>query len=133
MSVLKSTYPSAPDDTLVFENDRVRVCSTMLEPEGMYDVHQHHHDYVILCPGRRQAVTQRPGNPDRETSLAPEPGFMWFQAVDTAKPLISHRVRKVSDTAVTHYIIERSPSEKRLPAETNSRGPFVNGTCEGRK
>lgn len=55
---------------------------------------------------------------NEEIPLSPEPGFMWLQAVDAP---------------ALHYPIERSPSEKRPPAQTSSRGPIVNGTCKGRK
>lgn len=131
VGVVESTYPSAPGDTLVFENDRVRVWSMTLEPGGMFDFHQHHYDHVVLWPDSGQAVGQNLGDPDWGISQVAEPGFVLFQTVGTAEPLTPHRIRNVGDTAVTHYIIEliseRSPSEKRLPGETNGRGTFVDG------
>jgi hypothetical protein len=86
---------------------------------------------VILWPDSGQAVGQNLGDPDWGISLVAEPGFVLFQTVGTAEPRTPHSIRNVGDTAVTHYIIEliseRSPSEKRLPGETNGRGPFVDG------
>ena len=36
----RTDVPTAPGDTLIFENDRVRIWSMTLEPGGMFDFHQ---------------------------------------------------------------------------------------------
>ncbi|SES35959.1 hypothetical protein SAMN05216188_1393 [Lentzea xinjiangensis] len=132
---MEATYPSAPGDTLVFENDRVRVWSMTLEPGGMFDFHQHHYDHVILWPDSGQAVGQDLGDPNWGISLAVELGFVLFQTVGTAEPLNPHRIRNVGDKAVTHYIIEliseRSPSGTHLPRETNGRETFLDENSGG--
>lgn len=129
---MESTYPSAPGDTLVFENNRVRVWSMRLEPGGMFDFSTTTTTWscgrTAGRPWRRTSAT-----PTGEISLAAEPGFVLFQTVGTAEPLTPHRIRNVGDTAVTHYISERSPSETRLPGETNGRGTFVDGNSGGQK
>ena len=49
-------------DTLLFENDRVRVWSLTLQPGEESAVHEHPHDYVMVCiEGDRVAGHARPG------------------------------------------------------------------------
>jgi hypothetical protein len=110
---LESTYPRAPGDTL-------------------FDLHQHHYDHVVLWPDRKKAVGQDLGDPDWGISPAAEPGFVRFQTVGTAEPLILHRIRNVGGEAITHDVSERSPSEKRLTEQANGRGTFIGGNSEER-
>ena len=37
-----------PATKLLFENDRVKVWELALEPGGTSDLHEHHHDYVLI-------------------------------------------------------------------------------------
>jgi hypothetical protein len=120
-------YPSAPGDTLLFENDRVRVWSMTLGPDGgMYDYHQHHHDHVILWPDAGLAEAQQLGDEGWPLRQRAEPGLVLFKTVGSGGPLTPHRIRNLGDTAVTHFVIELisepSPSDGPLPVEMNDRG-----------
>lgn len=121
------TYPPTPGDTLVFENDRVRVWSmTLAANGGMFDFHQHHYDHLVLWPDAGRAEAQDLGDEDWTISQVAEPGFALFKTVGSNGPLTPHRIRNLEDHPVTHYIIELisepSPSEFALTPETNDRG-----------
>lgn len=122
----EATYPPTPGDTLVFENDRVKVWSMTLAPGGMFDFHQHHHDHIILWPDGARAQAQLLGEDDWNLSQVATPGFVAFKTVGTGGPLTPHRIRNLEDYEVTHYIIEliseTSPSPVELPTQTNDRG-----------
>jgi hypothetical protein len=124
-----ATYPATPGDTLVFENDRVRVWSMTLPPHGMFDFHQHFHDHVILWPDAGRAEAQELGDPEWSISQTAEAGFVAFKAVGSSGPLAPHRIRNLEDRPVTHYIVELisepSPSAEPLPTVTNDRGSQV--------
>lgn len=120
-------YPPTPGDTLVFENDRVRVWSMTLEANGgTFDFHQHHHDHLVLWPDAGRAEAQELGDEGWEVKQEAQPGFCLFKTVGTGGSMPPHRIRNLGDRPVTHYIIEliseRSPSPTTLPAETNDRG-----------
>lgn len=120
-------YPSTPGDTLLFENERVRVWSMTLSPNATFDYHQHHHDHVILWPDEGQVQGQNLGDEDWGISQMAESGFTMFKTVGSAEPLRPHRVRNLQNREVTHYIIElldRSPSNNELPMEANGRGSY---------
>ena len=120
------TFPATPGDTLVFENDRVRVWSMTLEADGgMFDFHEHQHDHVIIWPDAGRAQGQTYGDADWGITQTAEEGFVMFKTVGSDKPLSPHRIRNLEDHPVTHYIIELlepSPSTTELPWETNERG-----------
>ncbi len=126
-SASTTQYPSAPGDTLIFENERVRVWSMTLGPDGgTYDWHQHHHDHVILWPDAGLAEAQVLGEENWSLTQRAEPGLVLFKTVGSGGPLTPHRIRNLGDTAVTHYVIELisepSPSPVPLPVEMNDRG-----------
>lgn len=122
-----SDYPPTPGDTLVFENDRVRVWSmTLAANGGMFDFHQHHHDHLILWPQAGRSEAQQLGDEEWGSPQEAETGFAFFKTVGTSGPMRPHRLRNLEDHSTTHYIIELisepSPSAVTLPAETNDRG-----------
>lgn len=124
-------FPATPGDTLVFENDRVRVWSMTLQPNGgMFDFHQHHHDHLILWPQPGRAEAQELGDEEWSISQVAEPGFCFFKTVGSSGPMTPHRIRNLEDHAVTHYIVELvsepSPSLTAQPAEANDRGHTSN-------
>ncbi|WP_116100950.1 hypothetical protein [Amycolatopsis thermalba] len=123
------SYTPNPGDTLVFENDRVRVWSMTLPPRGMYDWHQHHHDHLIIWPDPGRAAAQRLGEEEWPVRQTAEAGYVAFKTVGSGGPLTPHRIRNLEDHAVTHYIVELisepSPSPVELPSETNDRGSAV--------
>lgn len=119
--------PPAPGDTLVFENDRVRVWSMTLGPNGVFDYHQHHHDHLIIWPDAGRVQGQNLGDDAWGISQTAEPGFTMFKTVGSSLPLTPHRVRNLDARSVTHYIIEfldDSPSPVELDMVTNGRGSF---------
>jgi hypothetical protein len=126
-----------PGDTLVFENDRVRVWSMTLAPGGLFDYHQHHYDHLVLWPDAGRAAGQELGDPEWSISQVAEPGFAAVKTRGTSGPLTPHRIRNLEDRAVTHFIIELigepSPSRDALPAVTNGRGHQIDARSEGRK
>lgn len=120
-------FPSTPGDTLIFENDRVRVWSmTLAANGGVFDFHQHHYDHLILWPDAGRAEAQEYGDNGWTTSQTAEPGFCFFKTVGRSGPMTPHRIRNLDDEPSTHYIIEliseQSPSLSTQPAETNDRG-----------
>jgi hypothetical protein len=120
-------YPPTPGDTLLFENEQVRVWSMTLQPGGMFDFHQHHFDHVVLWPDPGRAQGQDLGEADWTISQTAEAGFVMFKTVGSDKPLQPHRIRNLEDYAVTHFIVEllgESPSRVELPAVHNGRGSF---------
>lgn len=121
-------YPSAPGTTLLFENDRVRVWSMTIEPRGMFDFHQHHHDHVVIWPDRGRSQGQNLGDDEWGITQNAEKGFVLYKTVGRAEPLTPHRIRNLEDFPTTHYIvelIEPSPSTVELPWEHNSRGMWI--------
>ncbi|MGC2977876.1 hypothetical protein ACPUD8_19485 [Brevibacterium sp. FAM 25378] len=121
------TIPPTPGDTLVFENDRVRVWSMTLGPHAIFDFHQHHHDHVIIWPDAGRVQGQNLGDEEWGISQTAEPGFTMFKTVGSAQPLIPHRVRNLDNCEVTHYIVELlggSPNKEELAMEFNDRGSF---------
>lgn len=122
-------YPPKPGDTLVFENERVRVWSMTLPPRGMYDYHQHFHDHLVLWPEAGRAEAQILGDEGWFLQQTAEPGYVGFKTVGSSGPLTPHRIRNLEDHAVTHYIVEfisePSPSEAELPVVTNDRGSAI--------
>ncbi|ANY09398.1 hypothetical protein [Pseudonocardia sp. HH130630-07] len=120
-------HPATPGDTLIFENDRVRVWSMTLEADGgMFDFHQHHHDHLVLWPDAGTAEAQELGDTGWGVRQVAEPGFCMFKTVGSGGPMRPHRIRNVGPAAVTHYVVEfvgeRSLSPVTLPAQTNDRG-----------
>ena len=122
-----------PGDTLLFENERIRVWSMTLSPQEVRDFHQHHHDHVILWPWRgraqgQQYEQQEYGSGKWGIVQNAEPGFVMFKTVGSQKPLTPHRIRNVGDEPVEHFIIELlgpSPSLVELPWDANDRGEFT--------
>ena len=130
----EGAYSPAPGDTLIFENERVRVWSMTLPPQGMYDFHQHHHDHVVIWPDAGRAEAQELGDPNWSISQTAEEGFVIFKTVGHSEPLTPHRIRNLEDQPVTHYIVEliseESPESTALPAETNARGRFIDARAD---
>lgn len=120
--------PPTPGDTLLFENDRVRVWSMTLEPLGTFDFHQHHHDHVVVWPDAGRAQGQDLGDDDWGISQVADPGFVLYKTVGRSRPLTPHRIRNLENRRVTHYIVElldESPSGVELPWAHNDRGSFT--------
>lgn len=120
-------YPPTPGDTLIFENERVRVWSmTLAANGGMFDFHQHHHDHLVIWPTPGRAEAQELGDSDWTIEQTAEEGFCMFKTVGSGGPLKPHRIRNLEDHPVTHYIVEfisePSPSDGPLPGVTNGRG-----------
>jgi hypothetical protein len=118
-------YPENPGDTLIFENDRVRVWSMTLAPGQMFDFHQHHHDHVVLWPDAGLAQAQELGDEEWGLTQEARPGFVLYRTVGHRKPLTPHRIRNTGEDAVTHYVVElleKSPSAESEPWVFNDRG-----------
>lgn len=125
MSTTHPDIPSTPGDTLVFENDRIRVWSMTLSPNGSFGWHQHHHDFLILWPQAGRAQAQLYGDEDWTISQEAEAGYCLFKTVGKQGPLEPHRIQNLEGQENTHYIIELldpSPSERTETAVTNDRG-----------
>jgi hypothetical protein len=121
-------YPPNPGDTLIFQNDRIRIWSMTLEPGGMFDFHQHHHDHVVLWPDAGQSQGQELGEDAWGIVQNAEPGFVLFRTVGSKAPLNPHRIRNVGTEKTTHFIVElldESPSEESEPWVWNDRGALI--------
>ncbi|WP_020495808.1 hypothetical protein [Sciscionella marina] len=130
-------YPPNPGDTLIFENDRVRVWSMPLAPGGMFDFHQHHYDHLILWPDAGRTEGQDLGDPEWSLSLDVTPGFAMFKTVGHSGPLRPHRIRNLEDRSITHYIVELIgepfPSPTELPGAINTRGQLTDRRSQKRQ
>lgn len=132
MALEERAFSPNPGDTLLFENDRVRVWSMTLGPHQEFEFHQHHHDHVILWPWAGKVQGQQYTEAEFGTGewglvQHAEPGFVMSKTVGTERPLIPHRVRNMGDDAVEHFIIELlepSPSATEQPWQHNGRGQF---------
>ena len=130
------TFSPNPGDTLLFENERVRVWSMTLGPYQEVDFHQHHHDHVIIWPssGRAQGQqyeSQEYGSDEWGIVQNAEPGFVLYKTVGSEHPLTPHRIRNLRDETVEHFIVELlepSPSLTELPWAYNDRGEFSAST-----
>ncbi|MFK4187034.1 hypothetical protein ACI2L4_23925 [Streptomyces sparsogenes] len=124
-------YSPAPGDTLLFENDRVRVWSMTLEEGQEVGYHQHHHDHVVLWPVAGDSQGQELGTDEWGIVQKARPGFVLYRTVGHSEPLTPHRIRNVGASGNTHYIIELlepSPSAEARPWTFNDRGEFKPGT-----
>jgi hypothetical protein len=121
-----ASFPPTPGDKLIFENDRVRVWSMTLPPNGMFDFHQHFHDHIILWPEAGHVQGQELGDADWSLDQIAQPGYVAFKTVGKSGPIPPHRVRNMDDRPSTHYIIEliseESPSETDMPTVSNDLG-----------
>ncbi|WP_420031473.1 hypothetical protein ACN2WE_00755 [Streptomyces sp. cg28] len=117
-------YPTDPGDTLLYENDRVRVWSMTLGPGETYRFHQHTHDHFVLWPEAGRARAQEAGK-DWGFVQRAEPGFVMFRSVGRESPLTPHRLHNLEDHDVTHYIVEllgESPYATTQDRDYNGRG-----------
>lgn len=128
-SETETAYTSNPGDTLVFENERVRVWSMTLPPHGMYDYHQHFHDHFIIWPDPGRAEAQILGDEGWFLQQTAQAGYVGFKTVGSSGPLTPHRIRNLEDREITHYIVELisepSPSEVEMPVVPNGRGTAI--------
>ncbi|CDR01312.1 hypothetical protein [Streptomyces iranensis] len=130
MTEANTRYTDAPGDTLLFENDRVRVWSMTLAP-GQPDeppFHQHHHDHVIIWPVSGRSQGQELGHDEWGIVQNAEPGFVLYRTVGQNGPINPHRIRNVGEEGNTHYVIElleKSPSAEPEPWVSNDRGEFI--------
>jgi len=126
--------PATPGDTLLFENERVRVWSMTLDGDGgTFDYHRHFHDHIVIWPQAGLAQGQLAADDDWGPTQHAEAGFVMFKTVGRSGPLPAHRIRNLRPEANTHYIVELldpSPSEHEQPWVTNGRGHHV-GLPEG--
>ncbi|MCU1682933.1 MAG: hypothetical protein JWQ81_3672 [Amycolatopsis sp.] len=139
MEMAKRDFSPNPGDTLLFENDRVRVWSMTLGPHEEFAFHEHHHDHVIIWPWSgsvqgQQYLPQEYGEGKWGMAQHAEPGFVMAKTVGTDRPLTPHRVRNLRDETVEHFIIElleASPSSTEQPWQHNGRGDFsVDGAAD---
>jgi quercetin dioxygenase-like cupin family protein len=120
-------FSSAVGTTVLFENERVRVWEMVLQPGEHCDYHQHHHDHIVLYGERGTMRGQELGDPDWGITQDAQPGFVLYRTVGSAGPLKPHRLKNLSDVAVTHFIVElleTSPSPTEQPWVHNDRGEF---------
>ena len=121
--------PPTPGDTLLFENDRVRVWAMTLDGQGgMFDYHQHFHDHVVIWPAAGIAQAQQLGDPDWGLTQEADPGFVLYKTVGSSGPMTPHRIRNVGAETVTHYVVEilePSPSPTEQPWVWNERGRIL--------
>ncbi|MFI5613716.1 hypothetical protein [Amycolatopsis sp. NPDC051903] len=133
MELTQREFSPNPGDTLLFENERVRVWSMTLGAREAFTFHQHHHDHLILWPwaGEVQGQQYTPAEAGRDVwglAQRAEPGFAMFKTVGTDRPLTPHRVRNLRDEPVEHFVIELlepSPSATEQPWQHNGRGEFT--------
>lgn len=129
-----TAIPPTPGDTLIFENDRIRVWAMTLDGGGgMFDYHQHFHDHVVIWPDPGTAQAQQLGDPDWGLTQEAQSGFVLFKEVGSGGPMTPHRIRNVGAESVTHYIVElldSSPRESEQPWVWNDRGRIL-GLPEG--
>jgi len=121
-------YQPNPGDTLLFENERVRVWSMTVDPDHAGDYHQHLHDHVIIWPAAGRSRGQNYGDPEPGIRQDAQPGFVLYKTVGHEHGLHPHRLHNVDQLATTHYIVELlepSPHAQEQPWQSNDRGEFA--------
>jgi len=114
-----------PGDTLLFENERVRVWSMTVEPGSHGDYHSHQHDHVLIWPVEGRSMGQLLGQEAPTRVQNARPGFVAFKTVGREHGLHPHRLHNLEGYATTHYIVElldASPSPGEQNYEFNDRG-----------
>jgi beta-alanine degradation protein BauB len=112
-----------PGDTLLFENERVRIWSMTIEPGTPGDWHSHQHDHILLWPAAGKSKGQLWGQETPGITQDAEDDFVAYKAVGDG--LVPHRLHNVDDHTTRHYIIELlepSPYPEEGPYITNGRG-----------
>lgn len=117
-------YPSAPGDTLLFENAQVRVWSFTLEPGVPSPFHQHHHDHIVLWPKPGRAEAHEIGGEEWSLVQVAQSGFVSFRTAREPNLPPPHRIRNTGPERNTHYVVELlEPSPVELPpVQVNGRG-----------
>jgi hypothetical protein len=121
-------YQPAPGDTLLFENERVRVWSMTVEPGNAGSYHQHRHDHVIIWPAAGRSRGQNLGDAEPGIRQDAQAGFVLYKTVGHAPGMPPHRLHNVDQLATTHYIVELlepSTHAGEQPWQHNDRGEFV--------
>jgi hypothetical protein len=120
-------YQPRPGDTLLFENDRVRVWSLTLAPGEFGLWHSHKHDHVLIWPNSGLSRGQMWGDSETSGTQDAHDNYVMFKAVgDTG--LAPHRLHNVDTKTTTHFIVELlGPSQfhEEQPYIDNGRGVSV--------
>jgi hypothetical protein len=114
-----------PGDTLLFENERVRVWAMTVVPGTAGGWHSHQHDHVLLWPGAGKSKGQQWGERVPGLTQDAQDDFVAFKAVGDG--LVAHRLHNVDDHPTKHYIIElldSSPFAEEGPYISNGRGQY---------
>ena len=117
-------YQPAPGETLLFENERVRVWSMTVDPGGAGFWHSHRHDHVLIWPWDGKSKGQLWGDDEPTITQNAEESFVAFKAVGPTG-LHPHRLHNVDLATQTHFIVELlepSPFTEEQDYVTNGRG-----------
>jgi hypothetical protein len=109
--------------TIIFEDDYVRVWEMVLAPGEACDVHQHHHDHLIIYPMDGTMRARHPGESGWTLRQDTRRGFVMHRTVGRAGGLEPHQLMNAGDETVIHYIVEllgRSATDNPID-ETNGR------------
>jgi hypothetical protein len=117
-------YQPNPGETLLFENERVRVWSMTVDPGNAGLWHSHQHDHVLIWPWDGKSKGQMWGDDEPTTTQNAQESFVLFKAVGKSG-LHPHRLHNVDIATKTHFIVELlepSPYEEEGPYVHNDRG-----------
>lgn len=121
---MTTTEPSsAVGSAIIFENDHVRVWEMTLEPGQACEMHQHHHDHIIIYPTAGTMRARNPGEADWTIRQDCTPGFVMYRTVGAADDLTPHQLMNAGSKTVVHYIVELlGPTASAQPLDqTNGR------------
>jgi len=117
-------YQPNPGETLLFENERVRVWSMTVEPGNAGLWHSHQHDHVLIWPWDGKSRGQMWGEDQPSVTQNAQESFVVFKAVGKGG-LHPHRLHNVDAATKTHFIVELlepSPYDEEQPYVHNGRG-----------
>lgn len=117
-------YQPNPGETLLFENERVRVWSMTVEPGDAGLWHSHQHDHVLIWPWDGKSKGQQWGEDEPTMTQIAQESFVVFKAVGEGG-LHPHRLHNVDVGTKTHFIVELlepSPFKEEAPYVHNGRG-----------
>jgi hypothetical protein len=114
---------SAVGSAIIFENDHVRVWEMNLEPGQACEMHQHHHDHVIIYPMPGTMRARHPGDQEWTIRQDTRAGFVMHRTVGNSDNLLPHQLMNAGTETVIHYIVELlGPTATSDPVDdTNSR------------
>jgi beta-alanine degradation protein BauB len=103
-------------DSVIFENDAVRIWELRLPPGAASSYHRHELDYFFLHVMPSQIEVTRDDGSTEESVF--EAGYVQFVNVGRGT---EHQIRNTAADEHLHYIVELKAANERAPSGDNGR------------